>query len=216
MAKGLEVVQAVLAGQEVRHGDRWYQWDPAIGKFRMLYRQLGDAEYWCPSSRQLLTDEWEIGVPAMTFAEADAAMLAGKVVQRGATGMSDRWLWRKSPAADWYQCADPLEGGTNWGGGSLEFDDIHATDWRVVEDPAEVKDANDGRSVDDRRPTLQAAASFLKDNFAALAGEYNDTEIKALQILLSHETNATWLAERVVAMLRIQSPAMFREEDASC
>ncbi len=209
MAKGLEVVQAVLAGQEVRHGDRWYQWDPAIGKFRMLYRQLGDAEYWCPSSRQLLTDEWEIGVPAMTFAEADAAMLAGKVVQRGATGMSDRWLWRKSPAGDWYQCADSLEGGANWGGGGLDFDDIHATDWRIVESPPAVKE--------DPRLTPQEATGLLKRNFlgeeASSVGAYRpDSDTRSLLRLLAHEANAIWLAEWVVALLHIQCPAMFREE----
>ena len=87
----------------------------------------------------------------MTFAEAVAAMDAGYVVKRE---HGDGWCWRKAPQGLWYQCADQAEG-DNWGAGSFDYGDIHATDWRIVEEGASsmtgveaVRALNDGAIVE--------------------------------------------------------------------
>ncbi len=214
MAKGLEVVQAVLEGQEVRHGDRWYQWDPAVGKFRMLDRQLGDAEHWCPSSRQLLTDEWEIRGPGMTFAEADAVMVAGSIVELPqARGRGIQYRIRKGS----YEMREREGDGSlsAWEESMMGLDCIHATDWRVVEDPAEEKHAPDGRL------TVKEGTHILKKNFlwegASLTDAYGpNSPIRPLLRMLADEENAHFLADLTITELYRRAPAMFREDDASC
>ena len=194
MAKGLEVLQAALAGKRVRKAGEsgWWHWDPN------RYALVTDSRTpWAISGFiALWENDWEIEADApMTFFEADKAMLAGKVVQRSAEGMGDRWLWRKDPSSEWYQCADPLEGGANWGGGSLEFDDIHATDWRIVE-TAEAKDAKEDRPTE--RPTVKEATYVAAQVF--------------FQTHSSRFAEIRRIFEEGLIVMQVHWPTIFREE----
>ena len=85
----------------------------------------------------------------MTFFEAVAAMDAGYVVERE---HGDGWRWRKSPMGSFYECVDMMrrrDEWSDWGGGDVRYSDIHATDWRIVEEMAvdEEQDADGERDV---------------------------------------------------------------------
>lgn len=129
MAQGIEVVQATLAGKRVRLAawGPWYVWDADVGKFR---DEAGG--YWGPSSRQLLTDTWEIEEPSMTFTEADAAMVKGHIVERPARTDTVQYKWDRGTYWMRYRSDDLSEGWSSWQESGFYADDIHATDWRIV------------------------------------------------------------------------------------
>ncbi len=90
-----------------------------------------------------------MGDKGMTFFEAVAAMDAGYVVERE---HGDGWRWRKSPMGSFYECMDVMrrrDEWSNWGSGDVRYSDIHATDWRMVEEMAvdEEPDADGERDV---------------------------------------------------------------------
>lgn len=185
MARGRDVLDAVLAGKRVRcrdlGWDDWLQLDRDTGLF---VRDEGDPSSFIFSA--FFHAGWEIeSDPPMTFSEAVAAMDRGAVVQRE---HGDRWMWRKHPEDEFFECAAP-EREIDWGGGSLDYDDVHATDWRIVPESSNGDEAT--------RPTVAETEGFLY----AL---YHDPVVR-----VSHLT-----PHELVQRLSVWRPAMFRKETA--
>lgn len=147
MAQGLEVLQAALAGKRVRFlshiNGQWGTW-----------KDLAGLQNW--GIHRLFDHEWEIEDSTLTFTEAVAAMDAGQLVEHG------ECLFRKRAGAHVYEykAYDDL----GWAEAEFDFQDIHATDWRIVPQPT------------DERPTREDVAECIRDSWLINAPE---TEIQA-------------------------------------
>ena len=146
MAKGLALVEAVLAGKRVKHGEGgWLQWDPTIGRFR---REDGTA--WYSSSRQLLTDEWIIEADRpLTFSDAHARMRQGAVVE---LPMDNGGVLQYRIRDGSYEMREgDTEGAWSaWDESMVGVDCVEATNWRVV-----------SGAVADGRPTFAEFQAWL-------------------------------------------------------
>lgn len=192
MARGIDVVQAVLAGQRVRiHGTHWWHtWDASVGKFRRE-----DGEMWCPSSRQLLTYEWDIEELLMTFTEAVAAMDAGQIVTREPVGSGRRGRWFRRNGS-MYEVGGGPTTEPMWYEYGFAPDDIHATDWRVVPE-------TEPTDIRDERPTRTEAASYLFTRKPQVIG-WQDRDTGNVTVCWP-----SWV--EIVEALAKWKPAMFRE-----
>ena len=196
MARGLEVLTAAVAGKRIRPadpdwkfpGDRWLILDE---KRRWFWDENHTPVGFSVNS--LFTQEWDIEEPTMTFAEADVLMSEGKIVERqiplpeheGILQLlySDGSYKRRFRSLSWEESE-----WTAWKETGLYGYDIHAINWRVVNDPAEA----------DKRGELPTFLQF-KEFFS------NDKWLPA----------ATWkILYGDLEAVRSRWPAMFREEDS--
>lgn len=143
MAQGLEVLQAALAGKRVRFykHEAWSSWINA--------EELRWFEIYC-----LWHYDWEIEDPRMTFAEAVAAIEAGAIVERPNRFDTLRLTTQFRRQGTDYEARfrDDEGGWTAWHYEGFAYEDIHATDWRVV--TAEPQD---------ERPTAGQLEAYLTD-----------------------------------------------------
>ena len=187
--RGLEVLQAALAGKRVRFRylaaasawSPWLWWNTK--KFYMEgMGDLGDILYHLFAPLY----EWEIEELSLTFAEVDAAMVDGGVVERSAAdARGDVVQYKFEHGVFWMRYRSPVigEGWSSWKETGLYADDIHATNWVVV------GDEDEGESA--RMPTPTEAVDYLNrraTDASSHAGRY-----------------AGWTVE----MLMEQWPAMF-------
>ena len=194
MARGLEVLAAAVAGKRIRPadpewkfpGDRWLILDE---KRRWFWDENHTPVGFSVNS--LFTQEWDIEEPVMTFAEADAAMLAGKIVERQFSLPEDGGIIQLLYSDGSYKRrfrGQSWEGWTAWKETGLYSYDIHGTDWRIVDDPVEA----------DKRGELPTFLQFTE--FFS-----NDKWLPA----------ATWkILYGDLEAVRSRWPAMFREEDS--
>lgn len=186
MARGLEVLRAAIEdGRRVwlRGGDNtgWIRWEPST--WRWLDSDANEAVI---NWRVFWSNDWEVEpapspTEGLTFAEAVAAMDRGAVVTRAE---GDGWLWRKSPDESWFQCTEEAQP-DRWDGGNLDYHDMHATDWRIVQTAA-------GKGA----PTFREFMGWLR------TWDGLDTAWKTLTLYAAMDAAQTrW-------------PAMFRQEES--
>jgi len=210
MTQGIEVLQAALAGKQVRPTySAWRHWDPNCHYLVDFYGEVMQT-----TIRDLWELEWEIEPDApMTFTDAVRAMDAGRIVQR------DGELYRKHPTKpDEYQWAVRYAGqflaAEHWDGEAV-FDggDFRATDWQIVEEgPVLQKESKDQRLTYQEAIGLLKGA-FLAEKWGAWGMARPDEDLVKVLHALSRESNASWFASWVIALFRFHSPTMFRGEE---
>lgn len=131
MARGLEVLRAAIEdGRRVwlRGGDNtgWIRWEPST--WRWLDSDANEAVI---NWRVFWSNDWEVEpapspTEGLTFAEAVAAMDRGEVVEHSYR----RFRIRGEGYAMW---CEHVDGNAGWEKYTFDYDDIHATDWKVVQ-----------------------------------------------------------------------------------
>ena len=135
--------------------------------------------------------EQQIEKPTMTFTEAVAAMDARQTVEHG------ECLFRKRAGAHVYEYKAVYEhkayDDLGWAEAEFDFQDIHATDWRIVREEPQ-----------DELPTQEEFAVWLasQDLYGWATGEWRN------DINIPRET-----ANPFAQVIAKQWPAMFRKED---
>lgn len=160
MARGIEVLQAAMRGKKIRAidmefpGDGWLTWGSRYHQFWDERHKVVDLLI-----GTLWREDWEIereGSQCMTFADAMAAMDAGKIVERKtATGGTIRYRRvMKQTTLQYQQTALPWRG---WHPMVVDADVMSATDWTIVGESAV--------TPEDGRPTfLEFTELFRNDD----------------------------------------------------
>ena len=175
MPNGIAVLQAALSGKRVRqligpNRSEWLRWSGSgiIGE---------DGGARSLAVRELWEGDWEIDEPTLTFTDAVAAMDAGQIVTKGDGATKYRW-----EGSDYWYCTD---GDQEWFPDAVfGWEEIHATDWRIVREEAE-----------EERPTAKEAVDHLTDGVEA-------------------DRLGRVTAAHAIYKLKTWKPAMFREEQS--
>lgn len=197
MARGIEVLQAALAGKNLRYRDNfgtwrgWFHLDPQIGILRSP-----DHLWWNEGMNSFWEFEWEVEEPSMTFLEAVAAMDAGQIVER------DGRQYRLNPDTEYYEARsvvlkDSWRPDLVW-----TQEDVHAADWHVVSPLSEKE------SAQVMYPTVQEAVEFVLHT-ASYDGPPFLWHCSACQMSMTGNRQG-W--QRVMQWLQGEWPAMFRKE----
>lgn len=167
--RGIEVLQAALAGKRVRRKGSSVWWHVKPHTVEMV------AEGGAASGPLHMIDfadgaEWEVEEPSMTFLEAIAAMDAGQIVER------DGRQYRLNPDTEYYEARsivlkDQWRPDLVWA-----QEDVHAADWHIVRDIPTQEEA-----VLPSRSECARAVEFELYTYTPPSGALGDYVVQHLQ-----------------------------------